>query len=398
MNNTEIITHLDEILADLADEHFHAHQTTVGYKSKPGGCTHKWTIPPAGTEWSGYDLSHDAATIKLESLKAALGVTPPPPPPSGAGLRRVVVPSYSSTAKVVTSLSAAQAAFATMTGGELVIRGDIQFPDSFVYALPRRDYGDLQSWYEDGARWVGHGPMANAGQQVPAGLYMRDLKRLHQYGLDVSNMAGAGLLAVEGVTDITLQGKIHDCGGTCFMTGFSSANGYRWDVDLEQSACGQGWLQGYNKTIDPHYAAGGEGGTGVHPYYIGSGPGVYGLHDSKLTLIPHDCGTGQGQIGQTCVNTQLWVDARRLTMKATSQLDAAGHAISFFEETGTISGVTVEYVYAEDCQGRAVNAGGGTFDVTVKYGRALRCCLNPKIPLPAFDPNPGITYEDVATL
>lgn len=330
-----------------------------------------------------------------ESVSQPPVVVPPEPTPD-PGLRRIAVPSYSGSAKIVTTLAAAQSALASMTGGELVIRGDVRFPASFDYALPRRDYGDLKVWYEDGARWVGHAAMPDIGQNGPAGLYLRDLKRLHQYGLDVTNMAGAGLLLVEGCQDVTLQGKIHDCGGTCLMTGFSSASAYRLDVDLDVSACGLGWLQGYNKTIDPHYAAGGEGGTGVHPFYLGSGPGVYGIHDSKITMIAHDCGTGQGQIGQTFVNSQLWVDARRLTMKATSQLDAAGHAISFFEESGTISGVTVEYVYAEDCQGRAVNAGGGTFDVDVKYGRAKNCCLNPKIALPAFDANPGIRYADVA--
>lgn len=96
MSNQEaIITHLDEILADLDDARSHYRQTTVGYRSNPksSGCKHAWTIPPAGSEWSNGDLSFDASTIKIMDLQNALrrwtnvdeaifwGITPPPPPP-----------------------------------------------------------------------------------------------------------------------------------------------------------------------------------------------------------------------------------------------------------------------------------------------------------------------------
>lgn len=66
MTSDEILAVLAEIEADLDDERAELRQTTVGYRNA------NWKTPPAGTHWSNGELSHDAAIIKLEELKAAL--------------------------------------------------------------------------------------------------------------------------------------------------------------------------------------------------------------------------------------------------------------------------------------------------------------------------------------
>lgn len=322
---------------------------------------------PASSHWAH-------AKGLLEQIGLAPPLPPPPPTPDPA-LRRIVVPAYSSGATIVTTLADARAALANKVGGELVIR-NVTFPiDAYTF---NRNYQGLKVWFEN-SPFVG----GAAGTAPLYGCWIKGpASGLSLYGLDVTNPAGTGLGITGGAHDLTIQGKVHHTGAQGFFVAANyGADVYNLDCDIDTSDAGN------DLTQDPHA----EKGTGLHVAYLGSSPTGNTVRDSKFTIIGHDGKTGSIQFYSAMQNCDLWIDARRLSFAAQSQV--AGSPAQF--GGSQIKDVRIRYLYAEDCVGRVVDTNTlSSGPVVVEYARWKNCATNPKVAGQYLQPNAGITYLD----
>lgn len=199
-------------------------------------------------------------------------------------------------------------------------------------------------------------------------------------------LGGAGVLSYGASNCIVRVNRIYNTGADAI--GLLPAQGNIDSCDFYVADASQ-W--GQNLANDPHS----EKGTGLHGAQVSDAAGA--VTNTRLAIYGHDGPTGAcvqyGSSGGSTTGNRLLIKAERMTKASTSQ--KAGNALNLWGHD-PISGA-VEYLEATDCQGYAVSVDNeyhADFSkVTVKYGRATNCNLNPKWPAPAWQTGP--TYQDV---
>jgi hypothetical protein len=198
-------------------------------------------------------------------------------------------------------------------------------------------------------------------------------RNLSIWGLDCRNDDGYGCRASNTVNFQWWGARIHDCAATGFHPHGNVAANTGMDVSLEI------WNCGLDYSFDPHA----EKGTGLHASYLGAGGEPT---SGRFVIVGYDQPSGAiAQIGNHLEDSELWVDGRRATFVAQSQV--AGNVLQWW---GNNRNVIVHYVYGEDLAGRVSNAIGSHSGCVVEKGRhggTVRLS-------PLYQPCTGITYQD----
>ncbi len=222
----------------------------------------------------------------------------------------------------------------------------------------------VQIHFDPGVKFTG----APSGSYLPA-VWIHG-SNLALYGGDVTNRGNdcvrvqAASADSSGVTNVRWWGAtIHDCAGTGFAvqgTGYPNSG-----LDIAAEI----WHAGQDLSLDPHA----EKGTGLHGAYLGGGTTT---SSGRFMLDVHDQPTGAAvQVGANLQNSQLWVQAQRITFQAVTQV--AGNAVQLWG--GNNRNVTVEDVEADSLAGRVIetDALDGGSGLSVLYARGTNTRLAP---------------------
>jgi hypothetical protein len=234
---------------------------------------------------------------------------------------------------------------------------------------------------------------------LPA-VWIHDARNIRIFGGDVTNPKGGTGITIYGDTSSVVWWgfSVHDTAGAG-ITAFP-ARGPIDTVDLE----GDITRWGLKPELDPHA----EKGTGTHAANLGDVPG--GVFTNNRIAIHAWNGPGDAieignpdETGKISGNT-LILEARWLTFRAEEQV--AGNGLQLWG--GVPIGADVPYLVTRSTQGRALDANGvyrgvSMAGVTVHYGHATACCLNPRLhrteatlrPAQAWDTRAGVAFLHV---
>jgi hypothetical protein len=234
---------------------------------------------------------------------------------------------------------------------------------------------------------------------LPA-VWIHDARNIRIFGGDVTNPKGGTGITIYGDTSsfVWWGFSVHDTAGAG-ITAFP-ARGPIDTVDLE----GDITRWGLKPELDPHA----EKGTGTHAANLGDVPG--GVFTNNRIAIHAWNGPGDAieignpdETGKISGNT-LILEARWLTFRAEEQV--AGNGLQLWG--GVPIGADVPYLVTRSTQGRALDANGvyrgvSMTGVTVHYGHATACCLNPRLhrteatlrPAQAWDTRAGVAFLHV---
>lgn len=342
----------DAEIRDAAVQHLQ--RTSVGFVNK------YWKTPPAGTEWK-----------QALDLLAQIGAAPPPPPPPGdPGMPDRSLQAWNAALPVGMTVTPIRTLGEWNTAwpvgaGQLL---DVLTPLALPALRTTKRYSDWAAcrfapgvsfaggWYMEGDRF------ASFGGRIP--------------------MAQQHAFAVSNADHLRVWGLQSDGCGAHSLFVFANVGAVTQNVDIEMrmTRCGQN-----TAAYDPHA----EKGTGVHPWYLGSDDAGKGGVGGKYVLTGYDCPTGSGQLGNSFHNAELWLDGRRFTKVATSQV--AGNLVQLWG--GGNHDVTIHRAYGEDLAGRMVETDdlGSASNITVEWARGVRCRLSP-----LYTAHSGVTYKDCA--
>ena len=234
---------------------------------------------------------------------------------------------------------------------------------------------------------------------LPA-VWINGARNIRIRGGDITNPTGGTGIAIYGRTSSVVWWgfSIHDTAGsglTAFPVGGSINR-----VDLE----GRISHWGLKPELDPHA----EKGTGTHAANLGDIAG--GVFINNRVAIRASGGPGDAielgnpdATGRISGNT-LILEAALLTFRAEEAV--AGNGLQLWG--GVPVGAVVPYLVTRKTQGRALDANGVYRDVsmagvTVEYGHATACCLNPRLhsteatlrPTEAWDSRAGVKFVHV---
>lgn len=300
------------------------------------------------------------------------GDEPPPPPASG-----MVDRSYGLFRQVAGGLPVVETTLANFRapepGKRVVVQGNGTLSSAALNAITR-------------ARLASPGTVEFVGDARVTQELGWNVQNLAVWGLDVT-APKFGSRPVNCRSFRWWGGKIHGCGSTGIHP--HGALGPNVDLDLALEI----WSCGLDLSNDPH----GEPGTGLHAAYIGARNGG-GTTQGKFWLMVHDQPRGAAaQLGDAMVDSELWVDARRCSFMAQSQV--AGNALQWWG--GGIRNNVVRYVYGEDLAGRLSETNGGAGSGNrIEVGRYRNVCLNPRLrkgttPTAAEVCAPGVPCADL---
>lgn len=274
-------------------------------------------------------------------------VTPPPPPPpvptSGMPDRSRTTwleqPQIAELAVATTTLAGWNGS--PVAGTRLVVTGSGRVTTSQATRLC--------GWKSNGLAAVQFADDAVFGDFVPMSAF-GGRQNLSLFGGRISGSPTYGLL-ISDARNLQWWGlMIHNCKRTGLLLHQNVGPNTGLDLGVEIADCG------FDLAADVHQ----EKGTGFHAAYLGSSDQNLGpTEDSRIALWVHDQRYGAAaQIGNDFRDNRLWVDARRVTFQATSQV--AGNALQWWTKAiGSVTGNVVEYVYGEDLGGRLSETDGG---------------------------------------
>jgi hypothetical protein len=331
-------------------------------------------------------IAHDQRIAALEVLTAPPPTPDPIPPTTGPALLgwdKSLRPAFTPKRTVTTATrSGYDAAMSALQPGDLLLVQGVKFTGQTEI---RRALPDWAEVHFDAACSFSH----NADYFT---LWFVDAAFLRVYmdGCLVSNTGNPGVgrtregIRAEQCHDIVCWGyHIKGCNGTGLeihegrTTGGTTA---RLDFRGEIEQCG------LDIQIDGHA----EHGTGLHGFYLGSGNGW--VEDCVFSHLVHDQPSGAAmEHGPNTRRIKTYLDARRCSFVA--QMQVGGLAYSVWAGgagPGQSQACTVEYLYAEDCAGRAVEMSGlnGSPAYTINYARQK----NTK----GYVQSPSIRYLDAA--
>jgi hypothetical protein len=269
---------------------------------------------------------------------------PPPPPPPTSGM-----PARDLTAWLAqSSIAALPVQSAPLSSWDGNPRAGTLLKVTGAGSVSQAQAARLCSWrgafaavqLDTGARFGDYVPMSASGGR----------RNLAVFGGQIVGSPTYGLL-VSAATSVQWWGlTIRDCKRTGLLVHQNVGPNANLDLAIDISGCG------FDLAADPHQ----EKGTGFHAAYLGSSDQSLGpTRDSKFALWVHDQHYGAAaQIGNDFQNNRLWVDARRVTFRAQSQV--AGNAFQWWTKSiGSVTGNVVEHVYGEDLGGRLSETDGG---------------------------------------
>ena len=271
---------------------------------------------------------------------------------------------------VITSRSQFDSAWSGLRPGDyLDVRG-VTFTGEMTFAKSLSSPAEVH--FDSNVRFTG----AASGSQLPA-VWLHDSSNVRFFGGDITGAGNQGIRFDGDANVLWWDYTIHDTAGSGMY--IHGANDH---LDLRGTIthCG------LDLSLDPHV----EKGTGNHAVNIGSDSGSdVSATNSRFEFWVHDQPYGAAVELQGVQNSQLYLDARRITFQA--KVQTGGNALQIWG--GDTRGLDVPYLYGDTLAGQAVYVNGldsSDGAITVEYARATNVRLSP-----VYMPSSAIDYEDV---